>query len=153
MKGAALIMKFITHSEDETAKLGIALSKKLKKGSVFSLDGEMGAGKTAFVRGVMSGLGYKDEVTSPTFALCHCYETDPVVYHYDLYRLTDADDIFSAGLFDCCDGNSVVFIEWAKELDELGNDVKTISFSYGENENERIIETEDGLLDGNDTCF
>ncbi len=145
-------MRFFTYSEEETAALGVNLSKKLKKGSVFSLDGEMGTGKTAFVKGVMKGLGYSGEVTSPTFALCHCYETDPVVYHYDLYRLTDADDIFSAGLFDCCDGNSVVFIEWAKELDELGDEIKTVSFSYGENENERIIETEDGLLDGNDTC-
>ena len=139
-------MRFVTHSEEETRKLGAALAKKLSAGSVFCLHGEMGCGKTAFVKGVAEGLGYTGEVTSPTFALCHRYDTEPVIFHYDLYRLTDADDIFSAGLFDCCDGNSAVLIEWPKAAEELGEDVSDIYFSYGNSENERIIETEDGLL-------
>lgn len=139
-------MKYITRSENETASLGKKLAAKLKKGDIFSLEGEMGSGKTAFVKGVMRGLGYEGEVTSPTFALCHIYETDPVVIHYDLYRLHGTDDIFSAGLFDCCDGDSAVFIEWASDIEELGDDVRTISFSYGKSENERIIEAEEGLF-------
>lgn len=146
-------MKTVTHSEAETEALGIILSKNLQKGDIFSLDGEMGTGKTSFVKGVMKGLGYKEEVTSPTFALCHCYETTPTVYHYDLYRLTDADDIFSAGLFDCCNEESVTFIEWAKEIDELTDKLHTISFYYGEGANERIIEAEDELFERNDTCI
>lgn len=135
-------MKYVTNSEEETKALGAALARKLTAGSVFSLRGEMGCGKTAFVRGVAEGLGYTGEVTSPTFALCHRYDTEPVIFHYDLYRLTDADDVFSAGLFDCCDENSAVFIEWPKDIDELGDDVCEIYFSYGQAENERIIETE-----------
>ncbi|MBS5736585.1 MAG: tRNA (adenosine(37)-N6)-threonylcarbamoyltransferase complex ATPase subunit type 1 TsaE, partial [Clostridiales bacterium] len=92
------------------------------------------------------GLGYKEEVTIPTFSICHVYETTPIVYHYDLYRMTNLDDIFSTGLFDSCDENSVLFIEWARNTEELGEEVKTLFFSYGEKNNERIIEAEDGIF-------
>ena len=138
-------MTYVTNSEEETAALGILLSKKIKNGDVYSLEGDLGAGKTAFVKGVMKGLSYEGEVTSPTFSLCHEYDAKFKVFHYDLYRLFDADDIFSTGLFDNCNENSVVFIEWAKDIDELGKDVKTITFSYGKSENERIITTEETL--------
>ena len=139
-------MRIITRSEEETAALGEKLASKITGGEIFALEGEMGSGKTAFVKGVMRGLGYKEEVTSPTFSICHVYETTPIVYHYDLYRMTSLDDIFSTGLFDSCDENSVLFIEWARDTEELGEEVKTLYFSYGKKINERIIEAEDGIF-------
>lgn len=144
-----------TSSEDETAALGSAFASYARSFSAtgqgpltVSLTGEMGCGKTAFVKGMMKGLGYSGLVTSPTFSLCNRYETGLIVYHLDLYRVTGgADELFSAGLLDLEDADAVM-VEWA-DLDDGAIDFTLrISFAYGEKENERqLVFSEDVLHD------
>ena len=105
-----------TRSEAETVSLGRRLAERLEPGAVVLLYGNLGAGKTAFVRGLAEGLGASpDEVTSPTFTLIQEYAGPTPLYHVDLYRLTpaEADDL---GLDELLAGDGVVAIEWADRL-------------------------------------
>ncbi|MDF2686749.1 MAG: tsaE [Clostridia bacterium] len=133
-------LNYLTHSEEETRDLGIKLSKSFKCGQTVCLNGEIGAGKTAFVKGVLKGLNYKEEVTSPTFSLCHQYIADINVFHLDLYRINNYDDLYSIGFFDIDTENSIVFIEWAEIVSKYLNEFININFSYGKDINDRIIE-------------
>jgi tRNA threonylcarbamoyladenosine biosynthesis protein TsaE len=106
-----------THSEDDTARLGRELAASLGAGSVVLLYGDLGAGKTAFVRGLAEGLGVSpDEVSSPTFTLIQEYRGGRVpLFHADLYRLTDPREIDELGLEDVAEGG-VLAVEWADKL-------------------------------------
>ena len=89
-------MEYITHSPEETEALGAEYAKSLKAGDVVAFSGDLGAGKTAFTRGVLHGLGYEGRVTSPTFAIANEYETPTVkVAHFDLYRILDSEALFA----------------------------------------------------------
>ena len=109
---------FTTHSETETAAVGRELAARLDAGSVVLLFGDLGAGKTAFVRGLAEGLGVdRDEVNSPTFTLIQEYRGGRVVLlHADLYRLNDAREVEELGL-DEQGEDKVVAIEWAEKLE------------------------------------
>ncbi len=132
-------MIFYSHSEDETRKFGEKMSHILE-GEMICLFGEMGCGKTEFVKGFLKGLGYDGDVTSPTFALCYKYDAEKPVYHYDLYRLSGYDDLYSIGFFDPQPG-SVSLVEWSENAEEyLPEDAIRIFFAYGEEINDRIIE-------------
>ena len=107
------------------------------------LFGEMGCGKTEFVKGFLQGLGYDGDVTSPTFALCHRYEARKIVYHYDLYRLSGYDDLYSIGFFDGEIG-SISLVEWSENAEEyLPHDALRIYFEYGDGTEDRIIRIEE----------
>ncbi len=111
--------EFICRLEEETFSLGGWLARRLKGGEIILLRGELGAGKTVFIKGVMSGLEYKaDEVTSPSFTLVNRYEARLRVYHIDLYRLSDDGSAgFTVGMDDILnDENAVTIIEWAERL-------------------------------------
>lgn len=143
-------LRVITHSEAETNSLGRDLAEYLKDISAsrntpfyVSMTGEMGCGKTAFVKGVLAGLGYGGNVTSPTFALCNRYDCDLTVYHMDLYRIGDEDELFAAGLLDN-DEADAVFAEWAEIAEGSMPFELFIRFSYGESVEERIIEFSKG---------
>lgn len=136
-------MRYITHSEAETRALARSLTPLFKAGQVICLRGDLGAGKTSFVKGALEGLGYDDEVTSSTFALCHRYETNPPVLHYDLYRLKDTDDLYSIDFFDDINEKNCVFIEWSELADNMLTNKISINFDYGDKENERIITVEE----------
>ena len=104
----------VSRSEEETESLGEKLAAKLRGGDVILLYGELGAGKTAFVRGLARGLGAAaDEVSSPTFTLIQEYAGDRTLYHVDLYRVdtAEADDL---GLDELTSGDGVVAVEWAE---------------------------------------
>jgi tRNA threonylcarbamoyladenosine biosynthesis protein TsaE len=109
--------KFETQSEEETAAAGRELAATLQPGSIVLLSGDLGAGKTAFVRGVAEGLGARpDEVSSPTFTLIQEYRSGRLpLFHVDLYRLNDTREIEELGL-DELGGDGVVAIEWAEKL-------------------------------------
>jgi tRNA threonylcarbamoyladenosine biosynthesis protein TsaE len=98
----------ITNSSEETRALAKALASHLVSGDVILLEGELGAGKTTFVRGLLEGLGHEGPVRSPTFNLLQVFDTDPPVLHADLYRLSDAS---SVGLEDYLDSH-ICLIEW-----------------------------------------
>lgn len=100
-------------SEEEMHRLGERLSKVLKAPAFVALHGDLGAGKTALVRGVGEGLG-TEEITSPTFTIVQQYDTDPVLYHFDAYRLADADELYAMGYEDYLNENALIVMEWAE---------------------------------------
>jgi len=104
----------ISHSEDQTRRLGIRLAALLQPGDVLALTGELGTGKTRWVQGVCQGLGVTGRVVSPTFTLVNEYSGRLPVYHIDLYRLDNAGEVLSFGLEDYLYGNGVTLIEWAE---------------------------------------
>ena len=138
-------MKVVTHGEAQTTEFAKSLTPHFSAGTVVCLDGQPGAGKTHFVKGVLAALGYRGEVTSPTFAVCHRYEKGlpfPVL-HYDLYRITDEDDLYSVGFFEDVNEKNCVFIEWSELADGvLETEPIRINIEYGSAPDERIITAE-----------
>lgn len=117
MKVESPDLTFITASPEETFELAKKLGKALEGNEVILLIGELGAGKTLFVRGLAAGLGVSDEtyVCSPSFTLINIYEGRVPLYHLDLYRLEKAEEMTELGLEDLL-GNGVLAIEWAEKL-------------------------------------
>ncbi len=107
-------MKYLSKSQKQTELIGESFAKTLSKGDVVLLHGEMGAGKTAFTKGVAKGLNIKAEITSPTYAYMNDY--DGVLYHYDCYRLTFGEDAEALGLTDYFYGNGVCILEWSENV-------------------------------------
>ena len=107
-------MEYISESREQTIALGEQFAKTLKCGSVVLLNGEMGAGKTVFVKGIAKGLGITDEILSPTYAYMNDY--DGKLYHYDCYRLTSGDDAESLGLTDYFYAGGICVVEWAQNI-------------------------------------
>ena len=111
----------ISNSPEQTKTIGRILARSLRTGRSIALIGELGAGKTQFVKGFASGLGiHEDEVVSPSFGLINEYEGDTKLYHVDLYRLTSSEEIETLGLSDYIRGDGICVIEWA---DRLGDDL------------------------------
>lgn len=110
-----------SHSSDETYLLGVDLGKKLTKNSILCFFGNLGAGKTTFIKGVVSGaLGISShEVNSPTFTYLNIYEGKTTVYHFDLYRLKDADEFLSMGFDEMFDAGGICCIEWSEKISSL----------------------------------
>lgn len=134
------MQKFITESPSETEAVGENLSTKLKPGSVVALFGGMGAGKTAFTRGIARGLGITGGVSSPTFALVHEYKGRIPLYHFDMYRVNSWDDLYSTGFFDYLDSGGIIVVEWSENIENaLPENTIHIMIKHGKAENERII--------------
>ena len=112
-------MKFITHSPEETRALGGRLAQALTGGEVVAFTGDLGAGKTAFVSGMARALGIEERVTSPTFTIVNEYEGGrPPLFHFDMYRLPDADALFDIGWEDYLDRGGVCAVEWSEQVAE-----------------------------------
>jgi tRNA threonylcarbamoyladenosine biosynthesis protein TsaE len=111
-------MKIEVHSEEEMQQLGRDLASVLAEDDVVYLLGELGAGKTALVRGVARGLGFTGRVTSPTFTLMNVYATTPVIYHFDFYRL-ESQDLGDLGLEDYLERGGISLVEWPQVGQEL----------------------------------
>lgn len=112
--------EFYSQSIADTERIAREIASMLKKGDVLALYGEMGAGKTAFVRGLVGALCPEclPLVHSPTFAIVNEYEGDSVtVYHYDLYRIADEDDLYSTGFYDRLGGDGIVVTEWSELIE------------------------------------
>ena len=107
---------FISHSPAETEAIAQRLAQTLKGTEILALFGGLGAGKTAFTRGLAKGLGIEDGVSSPTFALVHEYEGTYPVYHFDMYRITSYDDLYTTGFFDYQD-TGILLIEWSENIE------------------------------------
>lgn len=111
--------EYLSRSVDETEAIAASLAKELHRGDVIAYTGTLGAGKTAFTRGLAKGLGTDGDVSSPTFALVHEYAGNPPLYHFDMYRITGLDDVYSTGYFDYLDQNGIIAIEWSENVPEI----------------------------------
>lgn len=134
---------YITRSVSETEALAARVAEKLHGGEVIAFTGSMGMGKTAFTRGLVLALGGGDVVSSPTFALVNEYEARLTVQHFDMYRVSGWDDLYSTGFFDYLDTDNVLVIEWSENIDgALPEDTIRIDIQKGESESERILTVE-----------
>lgn len=131
-------MEVITKSADETIALAKKFGEGLTRGDVVLLDGEMGAGKTVFAKGVALALGVTDEITSPTYAYMNDY--DGKFYHYDCYRLSSGEDAEALGLTDYFYGDGVCLIEWSENIaDVLPDGCKRVTIEKIDESTRRII--------------
>lgn len=114
--------EYLSRSVEETEGIAAEVAKELYSGSVLALYGGLGAGKTAFVRGLVKALCPEclPLVHSPTFAIVNEYAGERVkLYHFDLYRLQDEDDLYSTGFFECLGGEGIVVTEWSENFESV----------------------------------
>jgi tRNA threonylcarbamoyladenosine biosynthesis protein TsaE len=118
MSSAVASKDIVTHSSDETIRVGREIGGLLKPPVLILLSGDLGAGKTTLTKGIVGGLGAaeEDQVTSPTFTLVHKYDHESVVYHVDLYRVGDFHDLETLGLEDFLTEQAIVIVEWPEKL-------------------------------------
>ena len=136
--------RFITNGPEETEALGAHLARALEPGAVVAFTGDLGAGKTAFVRGLARGLGVQDRVTSPTFTIVNEYEGGRLpLFHFDLYRLGSADELFDIGWEDYLARGGVCAVEWSERMEELLEPgTIRVDLRRGEDEDRRVITVE-----------
>lgn len=110
-------MEWITHSPEETEAVGQTLAQRLRPGTVIAYRGDLGAGKTAFTRGLARGLGVGETVTSPTYTIVNEYLGGRLpLFHFDMYRLGSADELFDIGWEDYLDRGGVCAVEWSERF-------------------------------------
>lgn len=132
-------MIFESHSYEDTFNFAVDFSKKLKKGDFIALYGDLGAGKTCFVSGLAKGFGSSDHVSSPTFAIVHYYRGNINLAHFDMYRI-NSNMLEDTGFFEYMEDGSVIACEWCENIeDDIPSDAITVTITYGEDENTRII--------------
>nr|WP_325185054.1 tRNA (adenosine(37)-N6)-threonylcarbamoyltransferase complex ATPase subunit type 1 TsaE [uncultured Oscillibacter sp.] len=138
-------MEFLTRSEKETEALGGRLAERLRPGAVVACRGDLGMGKTAFTRGLARGLGCRERVTSPTFTIVNEYEGGRLpLFHFDLYRLEGAEDLFDIGWDDYLDRGGVCAVEWSERAAEAlpPETIQVTLRRCPENENWRAVTVE-----------
>ena len=140
-------MEIITNSPEETEALGAALSRALQPGTVIAYTGDLGAGKTAFTRGLARGLGIRDTVTSPTYTIVNEYLGGRLpLFHFDMYRLHSSDDLWDIGWEDYLERNGVCAVEWSENIAAALEDPIFICIEKL-GENSRKITVKGGNLD------
>ena len=136
-----LTKEYMTNGEGETEALGCRLGRLLEPGTVIAYTGDLGAGKTAFTRGLARGLEIPDRVTSPTFTIVNEYEGGRLpLFHFDMYRLGSSDELFDIGWEDYLDRGGVCAVEWSEIVDDAieGGAIRG-DIRRGDSDNERII--------------
>ena len=133
--------EFISKSEKETYEFAQKFAKKLSRGSVIAFEGDLGAGKTAFTRGLAQGLGCRDSVSSPTFAIVNEYDGDIPLFHFDMYRIETLGELYSIGFFEYLERGGICAIEWSENIySALPDDAIFISLTrISENERKIVI--------------
>ena len=139
-------MEYVANSPAETEALGAALAERLKPGTVVAFSGDLGAGKTAFVRGMARGLGISERVTSPTFTIVNEYEGGRLpLFHFDMYRLGSADELFDIGWEDYLARGGVCAVEWSENVENaLEEDTIRVDIRRGDTDQQRRISIQGG---------
>ena len=134
--------EYITHSEQETEDLGARLSSGLPGGTVVAMYGDLGAGKTAFVRGMARGMGLQCRVSSPTFTIVNEYLGQRDLIHFDMYRLSGADELFEIGWEDYLSRGAVCAVEWSENVEDafFGDEVRVTIEKLNDSERKITIE-------------
>ena len=134
-------MEFVTECEQETEALGERLAGRLEPGAVVAFTGDLGAGKTAFTRGLARGLGIAERVTSPTFTIVNEYEGGRLpLFHFDMYRLGSSDELFGIGWEDYLARGGVCAVEWSENVsDALEEGTIFVEIRRGASERQRIV--------------
>ena len=142
-------MEFLTNSPAETEAIGAALGKIIKPGTVIAYRGDLGAGKTAFTRGLARGLGSSEMVTSPTYTIVNEYLGGRCpLFHFDMYRLASSDDLWDIGWEDYLDRNGVCAVEWSENVEDALEDPIIITIEkLGEDSRRITIEGGEDLAD------
>ena len=121
-------MEYLSHNVIETEELGEKLAKCLSPGDIVAYLGDLGAGKTAFTRGLARGLGCTGRVTSPTFTIVNEYEGPTPLFHFDMYRLSDSDELFDIGWEDYLARGGICAVEWSERItDALPEEIITVT--------------------------
>lgn len=139
--------EYITHSPYETEAVGEKLSKALIGGEVIAFKGGLGAGKTCFTRGLARGLGFTGTVTSPTFALINEYLGGRLpLYHFDMYRVSGWEDLYSTGFFDYIESGGVIAAEWSENIEAaLPEDTIFVEITKADENSRKINITRNNL--------
>ena len=134
-------MELLSHSPEDTEDIGARLAEQLEPGAVVAFTGDLGAGKTAFTRGLARGLGIPDRITSPTFTIVNEYEGGRLpLFHFDMYRLGSADELFHLGWEDSLRRGGVRAVEWSENIaDALEEDAVRVDIRRGASDQERVI--------------
>ena len=131
--------EYITHSEAETEQTGAQFAEKLPDGAVVAMYGDLGAGKTAFVRGMARGMGLKCRVSSPTFTIVNEYLGERELIHFDMYRLDSADELYDIGWEDYLNRGAVCAVEWSEKVtDAFTGEEYTVKIDKLDNVSRRI---------------
>ena len=135
-------MEIVTHSERETEDAGAAFAAGIPDGTVVAMYGELGAGKTAFVRGMARGMGLDCRVNSPTFTIVNEYLGERTLLHFDMYRLGGADELWDIGWDDYLERGAVCAVEWSENVEGAfyGDEIRVVFEKTGENS--RLIRIE-----------
>lgn len=110
-------MEYLTSSPTETEELGKALARDLKSGDFVAMFGDLGVGKTAFVRGIASVLCPGVRVQSPTYTIVNAYRGNPPLYHFDMYRIESEESLYSCGFFDYLESDGICVAEWCEHIE------------------------------------
>ncbi len=133
-----------TNSEKETFELGKKIGENAKAGQIYTLTGDLGVGKTVFTQGLAAGLGITEPVNSPTFTIVQVYDEGRLpLYHFDVYRIADSDEMYEIGYEEYVYGDGVSVIEWPQLIDDILPEKRydvTISKDYSRHDNYRKIE-------------
>ena len=134
-------MELLSHSPEDTEDIGARLAEQLEPGAVVAFTGDLGAGKTAFVRGMAQGLGVAGRVTSPTVTIVNEYEGGRLpLFHFDLYRLASSDELFEIGWEDYLRRGGVCAVEWSENAaGALERDTVRVDLRRGAEDGQRVI--------------
>ena len=138
-------MIYSSNSPKETENIAKVIAKELTAGDVICLRGDLGVGKTAFVQGLVKALGVEEPICSPTFTIINCYNGNMPIYHFDVYRIDDCDEMYEIGYEEYVYGDGISVIEWPDKIKEILPEKRydiTISKDYEKHENFRYIEIE-----------
>lgn len=125
----AEILEYTTNSPEETYKLGFDMANNIAKGTVVTLNGDLGCGKTVFTQGFAKGLGIDEYINSPTFTILQIYDEGRLpLYHFDVYRIGDISEMNEIGFEDYVYGEGVSLIEWAELIEEILPEERTDIF-------------------------